>query len=212
MKKLFILLTVVVYSIAAQSQNTPGPIINIDTATGVTTVNWPQFRDILVSFPNLKAVTGKDSLDYFGEVFYATPYKIAGARRTAIKHKRKEQAWYYESYFEIIGDTMKVKRDIIGLYQALKQSIEANTGTDFNFGAVAKDPISNKDVNWLIQWTLRPTYSSLPKGLGKIRIALLLVRMSSMTDPGIGEYTIKMYIIDKDEVKYNVFGWDEPAD
>jgi hypothetical protein len=183
--------------------------IQADTVTGVATINWPTLKKLITSCNQLKLFTGKDSVDYMSQVYYATPYKVDGFLRTAIKRTKKTNEWFYEAYVKAGSDSEKVRTIFISLYNQLKQVIKDSTGNDFFVVGVAKDPISKSPVNWLITWSLSPAYKILPPGLGKIRITLMLTGMQDAFKNNAMDYTIKIYIADHD-VKFDFWGWDTP--
>lgn len=100
------------------SSNTP---IKADTVNGLITVNWPAFKTLITSCNKLNLLSGKDSVDYYGQVYYATPYKVDGFLRTAIKHIKKTNEWYYEAYLKPGSDSEKVRKVFGSLYREFKQ-------------------------------------------------------------------------------------------
>jgi hypothetical protein len=173
-------------------------------------VNWPALKDLITSCNNMKPLTGKDSVDYFGEVFYATPYKVEGFGRTAIKHKRKEQQWYFEAFYKTTADTNQVRKIYMALQNKLDGAIKDNTGDDLTFIVTMKKGLSAPPVTWISGWSLLSTkYTHLPPGLGNVRITLLLVGKKDVFNQGKTEYTIKLYI-DNINVKWDFYTWDKP--
>ena len=188
------------------SSNTP---IKADTVNGLITVNWPALKTLITSCSKLKLLTGKDSVDYYGQVYYATPYKVDGFLRTAIKHTKKTNEWFYEAYLKPGSDSEKVRKIFRSLYTELKQIFKDSTGTDFLLVGVGKDAISTSPVTWLASWTLNSSYKSLPPGLGNVKITLMLNGMKDSFKKDTMDYTIKMYIANYD-VKIDFWGWDNP--
>lgn len=193
----------------------PKPVLNsttpikADTANGIITVNWPVLKKLLTSCSELKSFTAKDSVDYMSQVYYATPYKVEGFLRTAIKHTKKTNDWFYEAYLKPGSDSEKVRKIFISLYSELKQVLKDSTGNDFFAVGVAKDPISKSPMNWLVGWTLARSYKTLPPGLGNVKITLLLTGMKDAFKKDAMDYTIKIYMADHD-VKFDFWGWDTP--
>jgi len=188
------------------SSTTP---IKADTADGSVMVNWPVLKKLITSCSKLRSFTTKDSVDYLSQVYYATPYKVDGFLRTAIKHTKKTNEWFYEAYVKAGSDSEKVRTLVRSLYNELKKVIKDSTGDDFFLVAVAKDYISQSPMNWLLGWSLASNYKTLPPGLANIKITLLLSGMKDSFKKDAMDYTIKIYIANYD-VKFDFFGWDKP--
>jgi hypothetical protein len=188
------------------SSTTP---IKVDTADGSVIVNWLVLKKLITSCSKLKSFTTKDSVDYMSQVYYATPYKVDGFLRTAIKHTKKTNEWFYEAYLKAGSDSEKVRTIFRSLYNDLKQVLKDSTGSDFLAIGVAKDYISESPMNWLVGWTLSPSYKVLPAGLGSIKITLLLSGMKDSFKKNVMDYTIKIYIANYD-VRFDFWGWDKP--
>ena len=183
--------------------------IKADTANGTTAINWPVLKKLITSCSKLKSLTNKDSVDYMSQVYYATPYKVDGFLRTAIKRTKKTNEWFYEAYVKPGSDSEKVRKIFSSLYYGLKQILKDSTGNDFLTIGVAKDFISQSPMNWLIGWTLSPSYKVLPSGLGNVKITLLLSGMKDSFKKDVMDYTIKIYIAQYD-VNFDFWGWDTP--
>lgn len=199
-------LFIFLFSPSSFSQN--GPLV-IKDSEGYSAVDWNVLKKILYSFPDLSPLATKDSVDYIGQVYYLTPNNAQGFERTALKRIKKNGKWYYEAFFKIKDDTVKVKREFGSLYRAFEKTFKENTGNDFIFAAVAKDSLRRKDMNWLAQWTLYDDYKLLPPGLKKVRVGLLLNGMQNFMDKTKMDYIIKLYISD-DKIDYDFFSWDTP--
>lgn len=91
----------------------------------------------------------------------------------------------------------------------LKKTITANTGNDFIPGLVANKPISTSPVNRTSAWTLYNNYKTLPEGLSKIKIILLMTGMKDAFKHARMEYTFKLFTADSD-FKINFYTWDKP--
>lgn len=186
-------------------------LIKFDTAAIKTEFNWPVLRKLIISTTNLKPMTGNDSVDYIGQVYYTTPHKAIGFARTAIKRRKKAQTWHYECFLRTSADSNKVRDLFFSLYDALKNTMRDNTGDDFILASSAREPISAETMNWLAQWTLYSNYKGLVPGLGKIRITLLLTGMDNAFKKGQRDYTLKFFIMDKD-TEVDFFTWDTPRE
>jgi hypothetical protein len=184
-------------------------LIKFDTTAITTEFNWPVLRKLIISTTNLKPMTGNDSVDYIGQVYYSTPHKAIGFARTAIKRRKKAQTWHYECFLKTSSDSNKVRNLFFSIYDALKKTMKDNTGDDFILASSAREPISAETMNWLAQWTLYSNYKGLVPGLGKIRIALLLTGMDNAFKKGQRDYTLKFFIMDKD-TEIDFFTWDTP--
>ncbi len=183
--------------------------IKADTVNDLVTVNWTALKTLITSCSKLKLLTAKDSVDYYGQVYYATPYKVDGFLRTAIKHKKKTNEWYYEAYVKPGSDSEKVRKIFRSLYYELKQVLKDSTGNDFLAIGFASDPISKSPMNWLVGWTLSSSYKTLPPGLGDVKITLMLSGIDDSFKKNTMDYTIKIYIANYD-VKFDFWGWDKP--
>ncbi len=187
----------------------PDWLIKLDTAKITTEVNWPILRNLIISTKNLRLYTGSDSTDYIRQVYYSTPHKALGFERTAIKREKQNGNWHYEAFLKTSTDSNKVRRIFFSLYNALKKTVSDNTGNDFILASSAKYPISAKTMNWLAQWTLYSGYKGLVPGLEKVKIALLLSGSDNAFKPGQRDYTIKIFVFDKD-TNIDFFTWDKP--
>lgn len=191
------------------SQNTGTSILKLDVANATVQVNWPALKQLIISCSDLKPYTGTESTDYIGQVYYSTPYKAEGFNRSAIKYYKEKQQWYYEAFYKMGSDSDQVRKTFFALYNALKKTIKENSGDDFILGSSAKKSISESPMNWLAQWTLYSQYKTLPAGLGKVKIAIMLSGMKNSFKNDAMEYTFKIYIFDKD-LSFDVFTWDKP--
>lgn len=183
--------------------------LRVDTVKCTAETNWPAIKKLITSCSRLKSFTGKDSVNYYGEVYYETPYKVENFLRTAIKHVRKSDEWYYEAYVKQGIDSMKVRRIFVSLFEEITQALKDSTADDFLIASVAKDPISKSPMNWLVSWSLSPVYKVLPPGLGKVKITLMLSGMKDSFKNDAMDYTLKIYIANHD-VKFDFYGWDTP--
>jgi len=184
-------------------------VIKLDAANATTEVSWPALKQLLVNSNSLKKLAGRDSVDYTGQVYYNTAYKTEGFERTAIKRIKSNNQWYYESFYKTSADSNLVRRIFFALYEALKKNIKENTGDDFILASSAKRSISESPVNWLVNWTLATNYKTLPAGLSKTRIALMLTGMKNSFKKNAMEYTIKIYV-SGEKIEYDFFTWDKP--
>lgn len=185
-----------------------GPIIKLD-GTGNAVLNWASFRQVFTSIKNLKQFAGNDSVDYIGQVYYSTNAKVEGFNRTAIKRRKANGKWFYEAFFKTSGDSNFARKVFFSLYDEIKKNIKDNTGDDFILASTAKKPISASPVNWIAQWTLYTNYKTLPAGLGKLKIGLMLSGMTVFMDKTKMEYTFKIYIF-QDDLEWDFFTWDKP--
>lgn len=208
MRTIFCIIALIAFNTCLFSQTNPNWIIKIDD-NGNAQVNWQTFRQLIISGSNLKPFTGDDSTDYIGEVYYNTDWKVDGFERSAIKRIKDSSQWYYESFFKIAKDSNMARNIFVSIYNELKKTISYNTGDDFIFGVIAEKPLSQSPMNWLAQWSLYSGYKTLPAGLPKVRIALLLSGSANVFADNQMEYTLKLYIINSN-VQYDIFTWDEP--
>ena len=183
--------------------------LTFDSASATASVNWSALKSLIISSGTLLTKAGHDSVDYIGEVYYSTPWKVQGFERTAIKRIKRSNIIYYESFFKTQADTEKVRSMFFALYGALKKTIKDSSGNDFLLASVAKKFISESPVNWLAQWSLNDNYNTLPKGLNKVKLCLMLSGMKDSFEKDKMKYTIKLYLADQ-EVKYDLFTWDKP--
>jgi len=184
-------------------------VIKLDAVNAKAEVNWTALKQLIINSNSLKKITGKDSVDYIGQVYYSTAYKTEGFERTSIKRIKENNQWYYESFYKTSADSNQVRKIFFALYDALKKTIKDNTADDFILASSAKKSISESPMNWLVQWTLFSNYKTLPQGLGKIRIALMLSGMKNSFNKNIMEYTMKIYL-SGEKIEYNFFTWDKP--
>ncbi|MEP6676714.1 MAG: hypothetical protein ABJA78_16255 [Ferruginibacter sp.] len=180
--------------------------IKLDTAKATADVNWPMLRDLILSTADLLKKAGKDSVDYIGQVFYNTPFEVAGFKKTAIKRIKNNNQSFYEAFYQTSADSEKVRSIYFALYDALKKTIKDYTGNDFILASVAKKAISESPVNWIAQWTLYDNYTNLPAGLGKVQIALVMTGFKDVVDNKRNDYTFKIYITQY-KVNYDFFTW-----
>ena len=188
---------------------TDNTVIRINISNATAQVNWPALKQLISAAKNLKPLTGKDSVDYTGQVYYATSYKTEGFDRSAIKRIKRNGQWYYESFYKSAADSNQVRKIFFALYDGLKRGIKENTADDFILASSAKRSISENPVNWLIQWTLAKNYKTLPPGLGNIKIGLVLTGMKNAFKNNAMEYTIKLYVYEN-ELSYDLYTWDKP--
>jgi hypothetical protein len=185
------------------------PVIKLDAVNAVAEVNWPALKHLLVNSSNLKKIAGRDSVDYIGQVYYSTAYKTEGFERTAVKRIKSNNQWYFESFYKSSADSNLVRKIFFALYEALKKNIKENSQDDFILASSAKRSISESPMNWLVQWTLATNYKTLPAGIGKPRIALMLTGMKNAFKKNAMEYTIKIYL-SGEKIEYDFFTWDKP--
>jgi hypothetical protein len=183
--------------------------VQLDTLTNTASVNWEVMKELILSSGSFLSKAGQDSVDYIGQVYYATPYKVKGFRRTAIKRVKTTNEIFYESYFETKSDSETVRTIFFALYNALKKSIKENTGEDFFLVSSAKKPISASPVSWIAQWNISKYYKTLPAGLGDVKIGLMLSGMKDVFNNDRMRYTIKIFI-GTQPLHYDLFGWDTP--
>jgi len=172
-------------------------------------VNWPALKQLAMATADLKPLAGKDSVDYIGQVYYNTIYKTEGFTRSAVKRSKQKGDWYYEAFYKTSADSEVVRKLFFALYDALKKTIKDNTGDDFILASSARKPISQTPMNWLAQWSLYSNYKTLPAGLPKIKIALLLTGMKNYFKEGAVDYTFKIYVFSGDR-EFDFFTWDKP--
>lgn len=186
----------------------PGWLINLKSSDKAE-MSWPAFREIVTNFNNLGSYAGKDSVDYIGEVYYSSLMQMPGFERTALKRKKRTGGWYFEAFIKIAVDSNKARNTFFALYDAIKETVNANAKDDFILAAVAKDPVSKSPVNWMAQWSLYTNYKLFPAGLGKLRFILMLSGMKNAFKNDQMEYTLKIYLCDP-SVEVDFFTWDKP--
>ncbi|MES2431770.1 MAG: hypothetical protein V4556_12595 [Bacteroidota bacterium] len=183
-------------------------IIKLDAYKNAT-VNWGALKQLITSTKNLQPFIGKDSVDYIGQVYYSTPYKIEGFDRSAVKRYKKKDKWYYEAFLKLGSDSEVVRKTFFSLYDELKKTFTENTGEDFILGASAEKSISVDPMNWLAQWSLYSNYKILPVGLPTVKIALMLSGMKNVFKNNAMEYVFKIYVFDGDH-SFDFFTWNTP--
>ncbi len=172
-------------------------------------LNWPAFKKLINNFNNLQVFAGKDSVDYIGQVYYSSNLKMPGFERVAVKRKKENNNWYFESFIKITGDSNKASNTFFALYDAIKAAVNANGGNDFILASTAKDPVSKSPVNWIAQWSLYNNYKQFVPGLKKLRFIVMLSGLKNAFKNDRMDYTIKIYLCDP-SVNIDFFTWDTP--
>ncbi len=194
--------------VAAPSNIKSGWLIDLKSENKVE-MNWPVFESMINNFNNLKVFAGNDSVDYIGQVYYNSNIKLPGFERVALMRTKKSNRWHMEAFVRINGDSVKAKRTFFAIYDAIKNSIDANAKSDFIFVAEAKDPVSKSPMNWLAQWSLYTNYKKFVPGLNKMRFNFFMSGMKNAFKNDQMEYTIKIYLSDP-TVEIDFFTWDKP--
>lgn len=186
-------------------------LIRVDTNVATASINFPALQQVLLSTKDMKLLTGNDSTDYMSQMYYSTPYKAIGFNRTALKRTKKTGVWKYEAFLRMSGDSNRARRVFFSIYDALKKSIDENTGTDFIHTASAKSFISDDPMSWLTQWGLYSGYKGFVPGLGKVTINFVLTGMTNPFKNKLLEYTFKLYVY-HGEPSIDFFTWDQPRE
>lgn len=171
--------------------------------------NWDVFESVINNYNSLKKMTGRDSTDYIGQVYYTSQVTLPGFERTALKRVKKDGRWYFEGFFKVAGDSNRARNLFFEVYDVIKASMKEHYGDDFILASVAKKPISQSPVNWMAQWSLYTNYKKFAPGLPKIKMMWFISGMKNVFKNDQMEYTFKLYIFDGD-MEVDFFTWNEP--
>ncbi len=202
-----------VFKSAPVVTNTAAPadkwMIRLDTTNKTASVNWPALQYMIISIRNLMPLTDRDSVDYIGQMYYATPYKVVGFKRSALMRQKSKNQWHFESFYKTSADSNTVRRIFFAVYNALKDAFKQNTGDEFILASTAKGHLSDKTVNWMAQWSLFSGYKGLVPGLPTVKVNFLLSGMQNVFRNNEMDYTLKLTVFAGD---YDVdfFTWDKP--
>lgn len=184
-------------------------MLNVDTVNATANVNWPALEYMIKSINNLAPLTGTDSVDYIGQQYYTTPYKVQGFDRSALMRSKRDNAWHFESFLKTSADSNRVRSIFFAVYYALKNSFKEHTGEDFILASSAKGHLSDSSVTWMAQWSLYSGYKGLVPGLPTVKINFLLSGMQNVFRDNRMEYTMKLSVFAGD-YKVDFFTWDRP--